>query len=167
MKIGLIGLGKMGINIGKQFIDRNHQVVGYDVNQAAVDELKAYGAEGTTNLKEFISLLPAAHPMGYGTHGIVDAVLRDVSPLLSKGDMIIEAGNSHYKESIRRYNQMKEAGIHYLDAGTSGGMEGARHGACFMVGGDHEAWEIVEPLFRDTASKMVIYTLVKREADIF
>lgn len=152
MKIGLIGLGKMGINIGKQFIDRNHQAVGYDVNQAAVDELKAYGAEGTTNLKELISLLDPPRILWVMVpYSIVDAVLRDVSSLLSKGDMIIEAGNSHYKESIRRYNQMKEAGIHYLDAGTSGGMEGARHGACFMVGGDHEAWEIVEPLFRDTA----------------
>lgn len=168
MKIGLIGLGKMGINIGKQFIDRNHQVVGYDVNQAAVDELKAYRAEGTTNLKEFISLLhPPRILWVMVPHGIVDAVLRDVSPLLSKGDMIIEAGNSHYKESIRRYNQMKEAGIHYLDAGTSGGMEGARHGACFMVGAIMKHGRLWNRFFVILPSKMVIYTLVKREADIF
>ncbi|MCP9298905.1 phosphogluconate dehydrogenase (NAD(+)-dependent, decarboxylating) [Bacillus halotolerans] len=152
MKIGLIGLGKMGINIGKQLIDRNHQAIGYDVNQAAVDELISYGAEGTTNIKELISLLDTPRILWMMVpHGVVDAVLSDVAPLLNEGDIIIEAGNSHYKESIRRYNQMKEAGLHYLDAGTSGGMEGARHGACYMVGGDPEAWRIAEPLFRDTA----------------
>ncbi|MGV4319588.1 phosphogluconate dehydrogenase (NAD(+)-dependent, decarboxylating) [Bacillus mojavensis] len=152
MKIGLIGLGKMGINIGKQLIDRNHQAIGYDVNQAAVDELISYGAEGTTSIKELISSLNMPRILWVMVpHGVVDTVLRDVTPLLSTGDIIIEAGNSHYKESIRRYNQLKEAGIYYLDAGTSGGMEGARHGACFMVGGDPEAWEIAEPLFRDTA----------------
>ncbi len=68
-----------------------------------------------------------------------------------KGDILIEAGNSHYKESIRRYEQLKKDGIHFMDAGTSGGMEGARKGACYMIGGDQEAWDIVEPIFRDTS----------------
>lgn len=80
-KIGLIGLGKMGINIGKQFIDCNHRAVGYDVNQAAVDELKAYGAEGTTNLTELISSLVSPRILWVMVpHGVVDAVLRDVTP---------------------------------------------------------------------------------------
>ncbi len=84
-------------------------------------------------------------------HAVVDSVLDELTPFLTKGDIVIEAGNSHYKESIRRYNQLKQAGIYFMDAGTSGGMEGARHGACYMVGGDPEAWRVVEPVFRDTA----------------
>ncbi len=83
-------------------------------------------------------------------HGVVDAVLRDVTPLLSKGDIIIEAGNSHYKESIRRYNQMKEADILFRCGNV--GRNGRRAPwSLFYGGGDPEAWEIVEPLFRDTA----------------
>ena len=84
-------------------------------------------------------------------HTVVDSVLSELKPLLEEGDIVIEAGNSHYKESIRRYEELKEDGIRYMDAGTSGGMEGARNGACYMIGGDQEAWEVVEPLFRDTA----------------
>ena len=79
-------------------------------------------------------------------HTVVDSVLSEIKPLLEKGDIVIEAGNSHYKESIRRYEELKEVVFVYMDAGTSGGMEGARHGACYMIGGDREAWEIVEPL---------------------
>ncbi|MBR2569592.1 MAG: decarboxylating 6-phosphogluconate dehydrogenase, partial [Paenibacillus sp.] len=78
-------------------------------------------------------------------------VMEELIPLLSSGDIVIEAGNSHYKESIARYNRLKEHGIHFMDVGTSGGMAGARHGACYMIGGDREAWEHVEPLFRDTS----------------
>jgi 6-phosphogluconate dehydrogenase len=71
--------------------------------------------------------------------------------MLSKGDIIIEGGNSHYKESIARHARLQEYGISFMDAGTSGGMEGARNGACYMIGGDPEAWAVVEPIFRDTA----------------
>jgi 6-phosphogluconate dehydrogenase len=84
-------------------------------------------------------------------HTVVDSVIREITPFLSEGDIVIDGGNSHYKESIRRYNVLKEMGVRFMDAGTSGGVEGARSGACYMVGGDREAWSIVEPLFRDTA----------------
>jgi 6-phosphogluconate dehydrogenase len=82
---------------------------------------------------------------------VVDSVLDEVTPLLSEGDIVIEAGNSHYKESLARYNKLKESSIHFMDCGTSGGMSGARNGACYMIGGDKEAWEIVEPIFKDTS----------------
>jgi 6-phosphogluconate dehydrogenase len=75
----------------------------------------------------------------------------EITPYLSQGDIVIEAGNSHYKDSIRRYEQLKESGIHFMDVGTSGGMEGARNGACYMVGGDAEVWIMVEPIFRNTS----------------
>lgn len=152
MKIGLIGLGKMGLNLGMNLIDNKHEVTGFDLNETAVQELVSYGAEGTTNLEELVSKLDSPRVLWIMVpHQVVDKVLGQVKPLLQDGDIVIEAGNSHYKESIRRYNDFKEAGIYYLDVGTSGGMSGARNGACYMVGGDKEAWNIVEPIFRDTA----------------
>ncbi|MGF3105339.1 phosphogluconate dehydrogenase (NAD(+)-dependent, decarboxylating) [Rossellomorea sp. DUT-2] len=152
MKVGLIGLGKMGLNLGQNVIDNKHEVVAYDVNRSAVEEMKKYGAQGTSDLKELVESLEKPRVVWIMVpHAVVDSVINEMAPLLGTGDIIIEAGNSHYKESIRRYNQLKEVGIHFMDAGTSGGMEGARNGACYMIGGDPEAWSIVEPIFKDTA----------------
>ncbi|MED4600407.1 decarboxylating 6-phosphogluconate dehydrogenase [Paenibacillus validus] len=152
MKIGLVGLGKMGLNLGKNLMDHKHEVVAFDLNTDAVAEMKSYGAQGASGLQELVQALPVPRIVWIMVpHSAVDTVIGQITPLLSQGDIVIEAGNSHYKESIRRYNQLKEKGIHFMDAGTSGGMEGARHGACYMVGGDPEAWRVVEPIFRDTA----------------
>ena len=152
MKIGLIGLGKMGLNLGQNLIDNKHEVVAFDVNRSSVEEMKKYGAQGTSDLKELVASLEKPRVVWIMVpHAVVDSVIDEMTPLLSVGDIVIEAGNSHYKESIRRYNQLKEVGIHFMDAGTSGGMEGARNGACYMIGGDPEAWSIVEPIFKDTA----------------
>lgn len=152
MKVGLIGLGKMGLNLGQNLMDHNHEVVAFDLNTAAVEEMKGFGAVGTSSLEELVKNLDTPRVLWIMVpHGVVDSVISDVKPFLSEGDIIIEAGNSHYKESIRRYDELKEHGIRFMDAGTSGGMEGARNGACYMVGGDQEAWEIVEPIFKDTS----------------
>ncbi|WP_010191725.1 phosphogluconate dehydrogenase (NAD(+)-dependent, decarboxylating) [Bacillus sp. m3-13] len=152
MKIGLIGLGKMGLNLGHNLIDNKHEVVAFDVNRSSVEEMKKYGAQGTSDLKELVASLEKPRVVWIMVpHAVVDSVIDEMTPLLSVGDIVIEAGNSHYKESIRRYNQLKEVGIHFMDAGTSGGMEGARNGACYMIGGDPKAWSIVEPIFKDTA----------------
>ncbi|RDE28869.1 phosphogluconate dehydrogenase (NAD(+)-dependent, decarboxylating) [Parageobacillus thermoglucosidasius] len=152
MKVGLIGLGKMGLNLGKNLIDHQHEVVAFDVNANAVEEIKKYGAKGVSSLKELVLSLENPRILWMMVpHTVVDSVIGEITPFLSKGDIVIDGGNSHYKESIRRYNELKEMGIHFMDAGTSGGVEGARNGACYMVGGDSEAWNIVEPLFRDTA----------------
>ncbi|OLN21766.1 6-phosphogluconate dehydrogenase (decarboxylating) [Domibacillus antri] len=152
MKIGLIGLGKMGLNLGQNLIDQKYEVAAFDLNAQAVEEMRKYGAEGVSSLSELVQSLPKPRILWIMVpHSVVDSVLSEITPLLSSGDIVIEAGNSHYKESIRRYDQLKEAGIHFMDVGTSGGMEGARHGACYMVGGDAEAWNTVEPIFRDTA----------------
>ncbi len=152
MKVGLIGLGKMGLNLGKNLIDHKHEVAAFDVNLEAVEEIKKYGATGVSSLKELVLSLERPKIVWMMVpHNVVDSVIREIIPFLSEGDIVIDGGNSHYKESIRRYNELKEMGIHFMDAGTSGGVEGARNGACYMVGGDHEAWSIVEPLFRDTA----------------
>ncbi|MGY3716800.1 phosphogluconate dehydrogenase (NAD(+)-dependent, decarboxylating) [Sutcliffiella cohnii] len=152
MKVGLVGLGKMGLNLGQNLIGNKHEVVAFDVNESAVEELKKYGAQGTSDLKELVESLEKPRVVWIMVpHPVVDSVIDEMIPLLSAGDIVIEAGNSHYKESIRRYNQLKEVGIQFMDVGTSGGMEGARNGACYMIGGDPEAWSIVEPIFKDTA----------------
>ncbi|MEK5061394.1 phosphogluconate dehydrogenase (NAD(+)-dependent, decarboxylating) [Paenibacillus shunpengii] len=152
MKVGLIGLGKMGLNLGKNLIDHKHEVVAYDLNAGAVEEMKGYGAAGASSYKEVIDQLESPRILWIMVpHAVVDSVIADLTPLLDKGDIVIEAGNSHYKESIARYDQLKAHGVHFMDVGTSGGMEGARNGACYMIGGDEEAWSIVEPLFKDTS----------------
>ncbi len=152
MKVGLVGLGKMGINLGQNLLDQRHDVVAFDVNSNAVEQMKEYGASGVSSLQELVQSLETPRVVWLMVpHTVVDSVISEVTPLLAEGDIVIEAGNSHYKESIRRYNELKENKIHFMDVGTSGGMEGARNGACYMIGGDREAWEIVEPIFRDTA----------------
>ncbi|MFD1952753.1 phosphogluconate dehydrogenase (NAD(+)-dependent, decarboxylating) [Paenibacillus thailandensis] len=152
MKVGLVGLGKMGLNLGQNLLDHKHEVVAFDLNKAAVDEMKGFGATGAYTLEELVQNLQAPRIVWIMVpHAVVDNVLDQVSGLLEKGDIVIEAGNSHYKESIARYEKMKALGISYMDVGTSGGMEGARNGACYMIGGDAETWAIVEPLFKDTS----------------
>ncbi|MGG1366148.1 phosphogluconate dehydrogenase (NAD(+)-dependent, decarboxylating) [Priestia megaterium] len=152
MKVGLVGLGKMGINLGQNLLDQRHDVVAFDVNSNAVEQMKEYGASGVSSLQELVQSLETPRVVWLMVpHTVVDSVISEVKPLLAEGDIVIEAGNSHYKESIRRYNELKENKIRFMDIGTSGGMEGARNGACYMIGGDREAWEIVEPIFRDTA----------------
>lgn len=152
MKIGLIGLGKMGFNLAQNLLDHHHEVAAFDLNADAVESVKSLGVQGTTNLKQLVQSLEIPRILWLMVpHAVVDSVIAEVTPLLSQGDIVIEAGNSHYKESIRRYEQLKPFGIRFLDVGTSGGTEGARHGACYMAGGDPDAWRIVEPVFRDTA----------------
>ena len=94
-----------------------------------MEEMKEYGATGASSLNELVQSLQSPRVLWVMVpHAVVDSVIDEVTPLLSKGDILIEAGNSHYKESIRRYEQLKKDGIHFMDAGTSGGMEGARNG---------------------------------------
>ncbi|WP_438491817.1 phosphogluconate dehydrogenase (NAD(+)-dependent, decarboxylating) [Paenibacillus sp. IHBB 3054] len=152
MKVGLVGLGKMGFNLGQNLLEHDHEVVAFDVNAAAVEEMGSKGAAMAKSLSELVNKLETPRVAWIMVpHQFVDSVIAELTPLLSKGDIIIEAGNSHYKESIRRHEALSKEGIYFLDAGTSGGMEGARNGACYMIGGDKEAWVVVEPLFRDTS----------------
>ena len=152
MKVGLIGLGKMGLNIGKNLLDKEHEVVAYDICPDPVKEMEQYGAKGVSSILELIKSLEQPRILWIMVpHESVDAILGEVTPFLNRGDIVLEAGNSHYKDSIRRYNNLKKYGANFLDVGTSGGTEGARHGACYMVGGDPDIWRVVEPIFQDTA----------------
>ncbi|WP_026974061.1 phosphogluconate dehydrogenase (NAD(+)-dependent, decarboxylating) [Alicyclobacillus contaminans] len=153
MKIGLIGLGKMGYNLGLNLMEHGHQVVAYDVSADAVKRFAGEGGTGVDSVEVLVSSLPTPKivwlmvPAGK----IVDDLLDILVPLLKAGDIVIEGGNSHYKDTLRRSERLAASGIHYMDVGTSGGMEGARHGACYMIGGDADVFPVVEPLFRDTA----------------
>ena len=152
MKVGLIGLGKMGLNIGRNLLDSGHQISVYDLNKEAVKEIECDRAEGYHHLKDLVHSLEKPRVLWLMVpHTVVDTVIYELTSLLDSDDIVIDAGNSHYKESITRYDRLKEMGIRFMDVGTSGGMEGARLGACYMVGGDQEAWRIVKEIFEDTA----------------
>ncbi|GED15440.1 phosphogluconate dehydrogenase (NAD(+)-dependent, decarboxylating) [Aneurinibacillus migulanus] len=149
MKVGLIGLGKMGYNLALNMLDKKYEVVAYDTISEQVKKITEDGAQGVDSLSALVQSLEAPRtvimlvPAGNITGQVVD----ELSGLLEKGDILIDAGNSNYKDTLLRYAQLKEKGIHFVDCGTSGGTEGARHGVCTMVGGDTEALERVTPLF--------------------
>lgn len=151
MKIGMIGLGKMGYNLTLNLVEHKHEVVAYDVSQEAVKQASKDGAIGATSIQEVVSTLE--HPrviwVMVPSGEITEGVLEELQGTLSEGDMVIDGGNSNYKISVARYQMFKEKGIHFFDVGTSGGMEGARQGACTMIGGDQEAFKHIEPIFKD------------------
>ncbi|TCP20719.1 6-phosphogluconate dehydrogenase [Scopulibacillus darangshiensis] len=152
MKIGLIGLGKMGLNMAQNLLHHNHEVVAYDLNSNAIKEIEKHGAKGVSSILNLIKMLEKPRVIFMMVpHSVVDSVIIELTPFLNSGDIVIDAGNSHYKESIRRYTNLKKVGVRFMDVGTSGGTEGARNGACYMVGGDPEAWRVAEPVFQDTA----------------
>jgi 6-phosphogluconate dehydrogenase len=151
MQIGFIGLGKMGFNLVQNLLAHQHEVVAYDIHQELVEKITKEGATGVATLPQLVSALKTPRvvwlmiPAGH----LVDEVLNELTPLLSPDDMVIDGGNSNYKESIRRSKTLEMAGIHYLDCGTSGGTSGARHGACTMIGGSEAAFKRVEPVFKN------------------
>ena len=152
MQIGFVGLGKMGYNLVLNLHDHAYEVVAYDVVPKSVENIAAVGVKPASSLADLCQqlsgrrviwlMVPAGKP--------VDACIEELLPHLSPNDIVIDGGNSNYKESIRRYNYLKTKEICFLDCGTSGGMEGARHGACTMVGGDAEAFAHCESIFKDS-----------------
>ncbi|MGK5507785.1 phosphogluconate dehydrogenase (NAD(+)-dependent, decarboxylating) [Brevibacillus formosus] len=151
MKLAILGLGKMGYNLTLNLLSHQHEVVAYDVDSVRAEELSHEGAIPAFSVEDAVAKLPTPRvvwlmvPAGE----IVDQLVDQLSTLLAVGDIVIDGGNSHYKQSLDRYARLKEKGIHFMDAGTSGGMEGARHGACMMIGGDREAFTHIEPMIRD------------------
>ncbi|ADE67786.1 phosphogluconate dehydrogenase (NAD(+)-dependent, decarboxylating) [Priestia megaterium] len=152
MKIGLIGLGKMGYNLSLNLMDNHHEVVAYDVNKEAVEKLSNEGATGAFTVEELVNELPLSPKVVWimvPAGEVTENVITELKELLSEGDIIIDGGNSNYKESVRRAQDLQEKGIYFFDVGTSGGMEGARNGACTMIGGDAEVFRTIEPIFND------------------
>ncbi|MFC0524514.1 phosphogluconate dehydrogenase (NAD(+)-dependent, decarboxylating) [Pontibacillus salicampi] len=154
MNIGLIGLGKMGFNIGAHMLDKKYQVHAYDVNEQAVEQFRQEGGEGFSSIQDLVNSLqdgPRVIWMMVPAGEITDQVIDEVSPLLSKGDILIDAGNSNYKKTLAHHEKLQERDIEFFDVGTSGGVSGARKGACFMIGGNAEVFPTIKPIFRDLA----------------
>ena len=156
MKIGYIGLGKMGANMCVRLLaTRKYQLVVYDPNPHAVARIAAKnGAKGVESLADLVQELPSPRVVWMMVpHAEIDNVLRKITPLMQKGDIIVDAANAPYQETVRRERELKKKGVVFLDAGVSGGPGGALSGACVMVGGDKKAYEKLEPLLRDIAAK--------------
>jgi len=153
MELGIIGLGKIGGNLSLQCIDKNIKVIGKDIIKRP--ELEKKGVKVVTEYKSFTDLLtsPRVIYLSLPAGPLIDKVINDLVPFLAKGDVLLDGGNSYYKDSQRRASELNENGIYYIDCGTSGGWEGARYGGCFMIGGDKKAVEICEPILKKLAVK--------------
>lgn len=155
MQIGLIGLGKMGFNLALNIHNHGHDVMAFDLNVASVDAVKQKGVKGFSRLEDLLQsfsgkkVLWLMIPAG----DAVDATIKAVLPHLKPGDILIDGGNSLYKDSVRRASDLEKSGIEYLDCGTSGGTEGALHGVCAMIGGKQEAFSYCDQLFKDISVK--------------
>jgi len=151
MKLGIIGLGKMGANLALQAIDKKILVVGKARSRKS--ELEQKGITIVDNYKDFVSFLdhPRVIYLSLPAGSTVDLVLQELSPFLEKGDVIMDGGNSFYLDSVNREKQLWNKGIYFLDCGTSGGLNGARYGGCFMIGGKELGIKVVEPILKKLA----------------
>ena len=153
MQIGLVGLGKMGLNLALNIHKHQHEVIAYDLNTVSVKSISEKGVRTAPSLDALAKSLAGRKviwlmiPAGTA----VDQTIVVLKKNLKGGDIIIDGGNSMYKDSVRRAKELEGDGIHFLDCGTSGGTEGALHGVCAMVGGNGEAFTYCEPLFKDIA----------------
>jgi 6-phosphogluconate dehydrogenase len=153
MQIGMIGLGRMGGNMVRRLLQGGHDCVVWDLNPKAVAELAGEGASGAETLDEFVQRLTPPRtawimvPAGDPTEGMV----RSLAELMTAGDVIIDGGNSHFKDDVRRAKEVGARGIHYVDAGTSGGVWGRERGYCLMIGGDREVVERLDPIWKTLA----------------
>jgi 6-phosphogluconate dehydrogenase len=153
MQIGMIGLGRMGGNMVRRLMRGGHAVVVYDRHPDAVSALAGEGAGGTGSLEEFVNALqpPRAVWVMVPAGDPTDAVIGELAARLDNGDIVIDGGNSHYKDDVRRAAMLGERGIAYVDVGTSGGLWGLTRGYCLMVGGPPQTVTRLEPIFRTLA----------------
>ena len=158
---GMIGLGTMGSNLLLNMADHGFSVIGYDTNPEKTSAFEASGTKGTrvrgvNSLAEMVSKLkvPRKLMMLVPAGKAVDSVIGDLKPLLQKGDIVIDGGNSHYTDTLKRINELKDDGFHFMGIGISGGEEGARKGPSIMPGGDEEAYREVAPILSAVAAKV-------------
>jgi 6-phosphogluconate dehydrogenase len=152
MQLGMIGLGRMGSNLVRRLMRDGHQCVAYDVNAEAVKTIAAEGANGASSIAEFVNKLSRPRNIWIMIPaGIVEPTLTSLVPLLDPDDVVIDGGNSYYRDDIPRSKALKELGLHYLDVGTSGGVWGLERGYCLMIGGDEAAVSRLDPIFKTIA----------------
>lgn len=155
MQLGFIGLGRMGANMVQRLLEGGHAVAGYDQNPEAVERITRLGAAGAATLTGFLEKLSTPRaiwimvPAGEPVTETINALL----PRLSAGDLLIDGGNSYYKDAIKRAEMLREKGLSFLDVGTSGGIWGLSAGYCMMIGGEEESFKKLEPFFKTLAPK--------------
>jgi len=153
MDIAMIGLGKMGANMATRLLRGGHRVVAYDINEEAIQAAEETGAEGARTLSEVMEKLASPRsvwvmvPAGQ----ITETTIQNLSDLLSPGDIVIDGGNSNYKDSMRRAEELSLKGLHFIDVGTSGGVWGLKEGYSMMVGGEQKVVDFHRPIFETLA----------------
>jgi 6-phosphogluconate dehydrogenase len=153
MRLGFVGLGRMGLNMVDRLLRDGHEVAGYALTSESVRKAVEKGAEGTSSLSDLVGKLDRPRvvwvmvPAGKPT----EETISNLSDLMDEGDIIIDGGNSNYRDSMRRATELEKRGIHFLDAGTSGGLWGLTEGYCLMIGGREDIFRTVEPVFRSLA----------------
>lgn len=155
MRLAMIGLGRMGINMAKRLLKGGHEVVAYNRTPSKTDQLVKEGAVGAYSLKELVEKLPSPRivwmmlPAGQ----TIDDHIEQLKGLLSPGDIVVEGGNTYYKDDIRRADLLAEKKIKFIDAGVSGGIWGLELGYCLMIGGQEETYKYLQPIFETLAPK--------------
>jgi 6-phosphogluconate dehydrogenase len=153
VKLGFVGFGRMGGNMVKRLLERGHEVAVYARRAEVRAEAAGLGAAAAASVADLVAQLssPRVVWLMIPAGDAVDATLREVSPLLARGDIVVDGGNSWYRDTVRRADALATQGIAYIDCGTSGGIWGLTVGYCLMVGGPADAVRVVEPAFRDLA----------------
>jgi len=155
MQLGIIGLGRMGMNMARRLLKGNHEVIAYNRTSSKTAIIEGEGAVAAESLEDLAAKLSAPRvvwmmlPIG----GPIDQHVDALSGILSPGDILIDGGNSYFKDDLRRAEKLKTAGVHYLDAGVSGGIWGLKVGYCTMVGGDEADFKHIEPVLETLAPK--------------
>ena len=152
MQLGMVGLGRMGSNLVRRLMRDGHRCVAYDVSAEAVKQLEGEGATGAGSLADFVAKLDKPRAIWLMLPaGVVGPTLDQLVPLLEPGDAVIAGGNSYYRDDIPRAKQLAAMGIQFLDCGTSGGVWGLERGYCLMIGGETEAVQRLDPIFKTIA----------------
>ncbi len=153
MELGMIGLGRMGANMTERLLRAGHRITVYDIDSAAIQRAAAFDAIGSPSIEALVRALqpPRAIWLMVPAGEIVEKTLNELAPLLREGDIVIDGGNSNYKDTIRRAASLESKGIHLIDAGTSGGIWGLREGYCLMIGGPTEAVDRLRTIFQSLA----------------
>ena len=155
MQIGMLGLGRMGSNMVRRLMKDGHECVVFDQNTAVVKQLADEGAVGASDMDDFIAKLTPPRPVWMMVPAaVVDSVIKDLSSCMSSGDILIDGGNSYYKDDIVRSKLLRPQNLHYVDVGTSGGVWGLERGYCLMIGGEKEIVEHLDPIFSTIAPGM-------------
>jgi 6-phosphogluconate dehydrogenase len=152
MQLGMIGLGRMGANLVRRLMHDGHRCVAYDRSPDVVKQLAAEGAEGADSLADFVAKLSQPRAVWIMVPAaVVQSTIDGLKPLLADGDIIIDGGNSYYRDDIERAKQLRAASIHYVDVGTSGGVFGLDRGFCLMIGGEQDVVQHLDPIFKTLA----------------